>query len=646
MRSALYITIISSVVVLCLACVGMASLVVRLPTLMQLNSYSLAQDDITGYQHNNKDQVSNDKWSVVTNMNFLNLALKMTQKPNLVIIKSYTSNYLIYALISSFMLFFLFSIIIYVVQRHIRNWRKALEQEEKFKSLVEQSHEYAIITLDLNGFVTSWNKGAEKIVGYTSNEIIGKHYSFFYLEENKEIDALTRQLGAIRENNTLVDEGWRLRKDGSQFYASITYYPVYSSKNKLICYSNITKDLTELKLQKDQLNDSNSKLAAIFISSHLAIISTDLNGLITSFNPSAEKILGYKAEELIGVETLAIFHDSREIATRAGELTKILGRKIEPKIETFVAELESENVVEREWTYISKSGRRTPVLLSVTSLRNMNNKVNGYLLMAIDITSHKIIEKAKNEFISVVSHELRTPLTSIHGSITLLAEEIPGKQEPEALTLLKIALKNTDRLIRLINDILDIEKMKSGKMQYTYSLMSAKSIVNEAIAINIPFAHKFKARLESESHISSNLQINVDHDKLLQAITNLISNAVKFSPDESEVRIVTTQNINNVCIEIRDYGSGIPEAFKNNIFQRFSQADSSTARKQQGSGLGLNICKTIIEEMGGSIYFKSDIGVGTSFFIELPIHVEALNGKSAVDACVKSEILTTETYSG
>lgn len=237
----------------------------------------------------------------------------------------------------------------------------------------------------------------------------------------------------------------------------------------------------------------------------------------------------------------------------------------------------------------------------------------------MDITQQKKVEELKNEFISSVSHELRTPLTSIRGSIGLLQGNAMGEMPTKAKKLLDIAYHNCERLIRLINDILDIEKIEAGKMAFNNQPIEISSIVKEAIIYNEPYATKFGVSLILEQPLP-NAIINADYDRLMQVITNLLSNAVKFSPTGAKVVINVSQVDNKVTVKITDQGKGIPEKFHDHIFQKFAQADNASSQVVNGTGLGLSISHAIIEELGGKIGFTSKINRGSSFYFELPVY--------------------------
>jgi PAS domain S-box-containing protein len=240
-----------------------------------------------------------------------------------------------------------------------------------------------------------------------------------------------------------------------------------------------------------------------------------------------------------------------------------------------------------------------------------------------DITQRKEIERMKEEFVSLVSHELRTPITSIQGSLGLMASGVMGALPAAAKPLVEIAHKNCQRLVLLINDILDVEKMAAGKMRFSFAPLELGPLVEQAIEANRAFGAQHGVRFVL-GDCPPGLRVNGDADRLTQVLTNLLSNAAKFSPRDATVDVTVTRRDEGVRIAVADRGVGIPEEFRPRIFQRFSQADSTTSRQKGGTGLGLCICRTIVEKHGGKISFESEVGRGTTFFVDLPEHVEAV----------------------
>jgi signal transduction histidine kinase len=240
-------------------------------------------------------------------------------------------------------------------------------------------------------------------------------------------------------------------------------------------------------------------------------------------------------------------------------------------------------------------------------------------------TERKRLERLKDEFVSTVSHELRTPLTSISASLGLLMGKAAGVLPEPAHRLLEIAYTNSQRLVRLINDILDIEKLESGQVVFDLRRIEVRGLVERTIEANRAFAefHKVRIRIEDSGTVA---EVCVDEDRLIQVITNLLSNAIKFSPPDNEVVVKIEKGSGLVRILVRDHGPGITAEFKPRVFERFAQADATSARRTGGTGLGLSIVKQIVERLGGEIGFIEAEGGGTTFHLELPIWSDIADG--------------------
>jgi signal transduction histidine kinase len=236
-----------------------------------------------------------------------------------------------------------------------------------------------------------------------------------------------------------------------------------------------------------------------------------------------------------------------------------------------------------------------------------------------DITQQLEAERMKQEFTSTLSHELRTPLTSILGSLQLINSGAFGELEKDVAELAQVAERNGQRLLDLINDVLDIERIESGKLTLFPEPRALHTLLQEAVNLNQAFAERFNVRLVLSADLP-NVRVNVDVKRILQVMTNLISNAAKFSPAGEAVTIEMHDLGGEVRVAVNDRGTGIPENFRNRIFARFAQADSTDTRQKGGTGLGLAICKRLIETMGGRIGFADRQGGGTMFFFELPKH--------------------------
>lgn len=372
-------------------------------------------------------------------------------------------------------------------------------------------------------------------------------------------------------------------------------------------------------MARARLRDSEAFRSALIQGAGAAVIATEVDGTITLFNPAAEAMLGYRAEEMIGKATPAVFHDAAEVAARAQSLSKELGTTIQPGFEVFTATPKTSPGETREWTYIRKDGSRITVLLSVTAIRNEAGEITAFLGVARDISQLKMAEKARTQFIANISHELRTPLNAVLGYSRLLEQAPLADHDREMLQRLSHA---SQLLFRLVNDVLDWSKIEAGEIDLhiepfdlaencrSVSLMLAEPARKKGITLHINIAPDVPAYVDG------------DATRFQQILLNLVDNAIKFT-DKGEVAVgiqtlpaVQAGNV-RICIKVRDTGIGIPEAAQEHLFERFRQVQESSTRRYQGTGLGLAIVKELAEIMGGKVGVTSKQGVGSTFSVEL-----------------------------
>lgn len=383
-----------------------------------------------------------------------------------------------------------------------------------------------------------------------------------------------------------------------------------------VLWNGYVSDVTSLKQTEQQLKETNALRKAILDAANLAIISTDTHGIIKTFNPGAEAMLGYRAEEIIDQQTPALFHLEAENIAYAQQLSEELCYPVAPGFDTFVAKAREGFGDEREWTYVRKDGQRLPVVLSVAALRDSEGEITGFLGIARDISEIKRIDQMKTEFISTVSHELRTPLTAISGALSIIANGKAGSLPEQALRMVQIALNNSHRLIYLVNDLLDMEKLVAGKMIFDIQPYSVRQLILQSIEDNSAYAEQYRVRYELIGR--GDAEVQVDRQRLLQVLANYLSNAAKFSPPDEVVTIQIQAAFGRVKVRVSDKGPGVSEEFRPHLFKKFSQADSSDTRQKGGTGLGLAICKEIIERLGGTLGIEPDKGQGACFYFELP----------------------------
>ena len=334
------------------------------------------------------------------------------------------------------------------------------------------------------------------------------------------------------------------------------------------------------------------------------LITIDDKGIVLSMNPAAVTIFGYQQKEVLGNNINILmpepYHSEHDGYMQHYQQTgekKIIG-------------------VDREVEGQRKDGSCFPMELAVSEI--IINGQKSYTGQVRDITERKLVDKMKTEFISTVSHELRTPLTSIRGSLGLITGGAVGELPEQAKDLLRIAGNNTERLLLLINDILDIQKIESGEMVFNFQTVELMTIIEQAVEDNAAYGDQHGVKFKIANDLSG-ARVYVDKDRLMQVMANLLSNAAKFSPENETVEIsVARHHGDTLRISVTDHGSGIPEKFQPKLFERFTQSDSSDTRQKGGTGLGLSITKVIVEKHGGRIDFVSREGIGATFYIELP----------------------------
>ncbi|HVF16920.1 MAG TPA: ATP-binding protein, partial [Steroidobacteraceae bacterium] len=345
-----------------------------------------------------------------------------------------------------------------------------------------------------------------------------------------------------------------------------------------------------------------TRLAAILDSAIDAIITVNEGGSIESWSKSAQRLLGYEAHEVVGKSFSMLMAESDTVG-RDGLLQRHLSAGESRTVGT-----------RREVDALHKNGRRVPVDLAFSEMRIDSTRL--FVGVLRDLTERVEMERLKSGFVSTVSHELRTPVTSIAGSLGLLAGGVAGEMSPQATRLLEIARQNCDRLVRLISDILDVDRAQTGALEVKSQQQPLAPIVQHAIEMNRAYAQRLGVNIELQS--GSSAEVMVDRERLIQVLTNLLSNAAKFSPNGGTVRVHMRERAGCAEVLVEDDGPGIAPAFHTRIFQKFAQADSSDSRAKGGTGLGLSIARTIVEQLGGRIDFDRERRSGTCFIVSLP----------------------------
>ena len=367
----------------------------------------------------------------------------------------------------------------------------------------------------------------------------------------------------------------------------------------------LQRQLVEIDEARRQVEASGRKLALFAERAPIAVLELDTEGKLTHVNHATELLFGYAAAELVGRHVRKLVR--REFQAQFDEQWRQMLASRQA-----LAGVKVRNT--------RRDGLDVVCSWAVTPLVNAEGTVLSVIAQGQDITQQLEAERMKKEFTSTLSHELRTPLTSIIGSLQLVNTGVLGQADKEVTELTTVAERNAQRLLDMINDILDIEKIESGKLTMAPELFGIDEVVQEAMVLNKAFADRFDVRFASHGD-AGGARVLADRKRLLQVMTNLLSNAAKFSPQGGVVDIDIQQDGWAVRLAVHDRGPGIPEDFRARIFNRFAQADSTVSRQKGGTGLGLAICKRLIEMMQGRVGFDDREGGGTTFWFELPRHM-------------------------
>jgi signal transduction histidine kinase len=364
--------------------------------------------------------------------------------------------------------------------------------------------------------------------------------------------------------------------------------------------------------------------SAIFNSANFSSIATDAKGVIQIFNVGAERMLGYAAAEVMNKITPADISDPMELIVRAKALSAEFGTQITPGFEALVFKASRGIEDIYELTYIRKDGSRFPAVVSVTALRDVQDAIIGYLLIGTDNTARKqaieleYANRMKSEFLANMSHELRTPLNGIIGFTEFLIDEKPGPLRPKQKEYLGDVLNSARHLLQLINDVLDLAKVEAGKMELHPETFPVRKAVEEVTAVIKGIAHKKHIAVGIE--VSDGLDaVTLDQHKFKQVLYNLLSNAVKFTDEGGQVGIRARRLDGHLEVRVHDTGIGIKAEDIQRLFTEFEQLDSGTARRFEGTGLGLALTKKIVEFQGGRITVESEHGKGSVFTVILPL---------------------------
>src|SRR3954470_13752770 len=491
-----------------------------------------------------------------------------------------------------------------------------------FQMMVEQVRDYALFLLDPEGRVQTWNNGAQRIKGYQREDIVGKHFSVFYEREAVERGWPAYELKVAASEGRFEDEGWRLRKDGSRFWASVVITALRDAEGKLLGYSKITRDLTDRMLHEEALRQSEERFRLLIEGvTDYAIFMLDPEGVISSWNAGAERIFGHPRGEIIGKHFSRFFSDADIEAGKPWE-------------ELAVAR--SAGRVESEAWRVRKDGTRFWSRAVVTAMHDASGRLRGFAKVTQDLTDRRHIKdlemaaKNVNEFIATLAHELRNPLAPIRTAVQVMGTRGAAEEAREAMR--QTIDRQSAHLARIVDDMLDITRITRGVLHMERAPVDLAEVVAAAVEMSAPAVqagrHSLEVDLPPEPPWTEG-----DAQRLTQLLTNLVNNAARYTPGGGNICVRLREEDGGAVVRVRDTGHGIEPEMLERIFDMFVQGRGQLERVGTGLGVGLALARRIAEEHRGTLSAASEgPGRGSEFTLRLPLGPAPRSVKEATKA--------------
>lgn len=484
--------------------------------------------------------------------------------------------------------------------------------QDPFRRAVDAIDDYAIFLLDSTGHIATWNRGAQRIKGYAPRDIIGRHFSIFYPDEANARGWPDQELREASRVGRFEDEGWRLRNDGTRFWANVIITALRDDDGRLVGFSKITRDLTERRAHEERLRQSEEGFRLLLEGiEDYAIFMLDPDGRVTSWNAGAEKIMGYTASEILGQHFERFFQESDRKSGRPAEELRdaLLHRRFS----------------ETAWR-VRRDGTRFWADVVVTALYDAEERHRGYAKVTRDLSERKRMEALEEhgrhltEFLAMLSHELRNPLAPIRSAAGVIALK---PDDPQKVAWARgVIERQTAHLSRLVDDLLDVSRITRGKLRLRAEPMDANEAVRRAAESARPNLEARRQRFDMALDPSP-LPVHGDLTRITQVVTNILNNAAKYTPEGGAIRLTTGREEGEVVIVVRDTGVGMTAALLERVFDLFAQGDRTLERAEGGLGIGLTLARRIVELHGGGIVAASEgPGRGSTFTVRLPLYAE------------------------
>ena len=478
-----------------------------------------------------------------------------------------------------------------------------------YKMLVEQARDYAVFALDKEGRILTWNTGAQRIKGYDPAEIIGRHFSVFYPHESVASGWPAHELKVAAAEGRFEDEGWRVRKDGSRFWASVIITALRDEEGKLLGFSKITRDVTDRRLHEEALRQSEERFRLMVEGVvDYAIYMLDAEGVVTSWNAGAQRIKGYAREDIMG-KHFSRFYPPGDLENGKPWEELAIARRI--------------GRTEDEGWRVRKDGSRFWARTVLTALHDEQGHLRGFAKVTQDLTDRRhaqdLEQATRNmtEFIAVLAHELRNPLAPIRNAVHLMGKT--PADDPSQKTLRELVDRQSRHLARIVDDILDIARITRGSLAIERERVDIADAARRAIEMTAPLVEANRHQLEVELP-GQPIPVRGDLHRLTQVLGNLLNNAARYTPRGGRIWVTAARENNAAVVKVRDNGVGLDPGLREKIFDMFVQGRSSLERIGGGLGVGLALARKIAELHGGALEAYSEgRGHGTEFTLRLPL---------------------------
>lgn len=491
--------------------------------------------------------------------------------------------------------------------------RKQAEAERAKLIAILEATPDVVGTVSVDEQIRYLNSSARKIFRIGEHEDC-TNFSICDIQPNWAYELVRKQgIPVAMRDGVWVGETAFLSHDGREIPVSQLIIAHKSPDGNVNMFSTIARNITQQKQIAATLFESERRWRSLLENVRLVVVGLDNSGKVEYANPYFLELVGYTQAEVIGQDWFETFLPLHQKKLVQNNFLELLAHKLYLHTQTVI---------------LTKSGEERVIAWNNTQLQDTEGYIIGTLSIGEDITERQVIERMKDEFISVVSHELRTPLTSIHGALNLLSSGLVQTQSDKGRRVIEIAATSAERLVRLVNDILELERLESGKISLSKQTCNAAELMQQAIDMIQVMANRAGITL---CFTPQPIQFNADPDRIIQVLTNLLGNAIKFSSrgstvwltieqrnNEKDQFLISNSEFSHVLFKIQDQGRGIPEDKVESIFERFHQVDTSDSRQKGGTGLGLAICRSIVQQHGGRIWVESTLGKGSSFYFTLP----------------------------